>query len=381
MWKIPLFDIGFDDRETEAVQQVLDSGWLTMGDVTKRFEQQFADFINVKHAIAVSNCTAALHLANLALGIGGGDEVICPSLSFVAGANSIAYVGAVPVFAGVTGLSDFNISPDDIEAKITKKTKAIQIVHYAGNPCDMRSVMEIANKNGLFVIEDCAHALGSEYKGKKCGTIGDIGCFSFFSNKNMTTGEGGMIITNNDELASRIKLMRSHGMTTMTLDRHEGRAFSYDVVELGYNYRIDEIRSAIGIVQLEKLKQNNLKRKELSRLYTEKLAGIDKLRIPIDNNSNTSAYHIFPILLDKEVDRQGFMEDLKNNGIQTSIHYPPSHLFDFYRRNYGYREGSMPITETVAKREVTLPLYPSMCEGSIDYICDSIVECMEQRRS
>jgi len=231
------------------------------------------------------------------------------------------------------------------------------------------------------VVEDCAHALGSEYKGKKCGTIGDIGCFSFYSNKNMTTGEGGMIITDNDELASRIKLMRSHGMTSMTLDRHEGRAFSYDVVELGYNYRIDEIRSAIGIVQLEKLKQDNLKRKELSRLYMEKLAGIDKLKILIDNNSNTSAYHIFPILLDKEVDRQGFMEDLKNNGIQTSIHYPPSHLFDFYRRNYGYREGSMPVTETVAKREVTLPLYPLMCEGSIDYICDSIVECMEQRRN
>ena len=306
--------------------------------------------------------------------------MICPSLSFVAGANSIAYVGAVPVFAGVTGLSDFNISPDDIEAKITKKTKAIQIVHYAGNPCDMRSVMEIANKHGLFVIEDCAHALGSEYKGKKCGTIGDIGCFSFYSNKNMTTGEGGMIITDNDELASRIKLMRSHGMTTMTLDRHEGRAFSYDVVELGYNYRIDEIRSAIGIVQLEKLKQNNLKRKELSRLYTEKLAGIDKLRIPIDNNSNTSAYHIFPILLDKEVDRQGFMEDLKNNGIQTSIHYPPIHLFDYYRRNFGYDEGMLSITEEVAKREVTLPLYSSMKNEDVHCVCDVISEYIKERK-
>ena len=226
MWEIPLFDIGFNEKEMIAVQKVLSSGWLTMGEQTEMFEREFADFINVKHAIAVSNCTAALHLANLALGIGENDEVLCPSLSFVAGSNSIVYTGAKPVFADITDLSDFNISPVDIEKKVSARTKAIQIVHYAGNPCDMDHIMEIARKHGLSVIEDCAHAPGSEYNGRKCGAIGDIGCFSFFSNKNMTTAEGGMITTNSDDLAKKIKLMRSHGMTAMTLDRHKGRAFS-----------------------------------------------------------------------------------------------------------------------------------------------------------
>ena len=192
MWKIPLFDIGFDKQEKEAVRQVLDSGWLTMGGETERFEQRFSEYMNVKHAIAVSNCTAALHLANLALGIGEGDEVICPSLSFVAGANSIIYTGAKPVFADVTGLTDFNISPDDIAAKISKKSKAIQILHYAGNPCNMSSIMEIADNYGLSVIEDCAHAVNSKYKGKRLGSIGDFSIYSFskFAYCNVLGGVG-----------------------------------------------------------------------------------------------------------------------------------------------------------------------------------------------
>lgn len=179
MWKIPLFDIDFDGREIEAVLQVIRSRWLTMGEITERFEQQFAGFMNVKHAIAVSNCTVALHLANLSLGIGRGDEVICPSLTFVAGANSIIHTGAKPIFAEIMGFNNFNISPDDIETKISERTKAIQVVHYAGYPCEMDRVMEIANSHGLSVIEDCAHTPGAEYKNKKCGAIGDIGCFSF----------------------------------------------------------------------------------------------------------------------------------------------------------------------------------------------------------
>jgi dTDP-4-amino-4,6-dideoxygalactose transaminase len=378
MWKIPLFDIGFNEEETVAVQKVLSSGWLTMGDQTERFEQQFADFINVKHAIAVSNCTAALHLANLSLNLGENDEVICPSLSFVAGSNSIVYTGAKPVFADITDLSDFNISPEDIEAKITKKTKAIQIVHYAGNPCNMDHIMEIANKHGIYVVEDCSHAPGSEYNGRKCGTIGDIGCFSFYSNKNMTMAEGGMITTNNDGLAEKIKLMRSHGMTSMTLDRHKGQAFSYDVVELGYNYRVDEIRSAIGIVQLEKLKDNNIRRLGIDQMYRERLAGVRCVEVPFKVKIGSPSHHIFPVLLDKEVSRQRFMEYLKKKGIQTSIHYPPIHLFDYYRRNFGCHEGMLSITEEAAKREVTLPLYPSMTDKDVNHVCDTINEYLEK---
>jgi dTDP-4-amino-4,6-dideoxygalactose transaminase len=380
MWKIPLFDIGFNEKETVAVQKVLSSGWLTMGDQTERFEREFADFINVKHAIAVSNCTAALHLANLSLNLGENDEVICPSLSFVAGSNSIVYTGAKPVFADITDLNDFNISPEDIERKIGARTKAIQVVHYAGNPCNMDCIMEIANVHGVYVIEDCAHTPGSKYNGQNCGTIGDIGCFSFFSNKNMTTAEGGMITTNNDDLAKRIRLMRSHGMTTMTLDRHKGRAFSYDVVELGYNYRIDEIRSAIGIVQLGKLEDCNIRRCEIDQIYRERFVDIYGIKVPFDTKYGVSSHHIFPILLDKEVNRQEFMEYLKNNGIQTSIHYPPIHLFDYYRRNFGYDEGMLSITEEVAKREVTLPLYSSMKNEDVHYVCDVISEYLKERK-
>ena len=380
MWKIPLFDIGFNEKETVAVQKVLSSGWLTMGDQTERFEREFADFINVKHAIAVSNCTAALHLANLSLNLGENDEVICPSLSFVAGSNSIVYTGAKPVFADITDLNDFNISPEDIERKIGARTKAIQVVHYAGNPCNMDCIMEIANVHGVYVIEDCAHTPGSKYNGQNCGTIGDIGCFSFFSNKNMTTAEGGMITTNNDDLAKKIRLMRSHGMTTMTLDRHKGRAFSYDVVELGYNYRIDEIRSAIGIVQLGKLEDSNIRRCEIDQIYRERLAGVYSIKVPFNIEYGVSSHHIFPILLDKEVNRQEFMEYLKNNGIQTSIHYPPIHLFDYYRRNFGYDEGMLSITEEVAKREVTLPLYSSMKNEDVHCVCDVISEYIKERK-
>ncbi len=378
MWKIPLFDVSFDEQEIEVVNKIINSGWLTLGEVTEKFERLFSEFVGTKHAIAVSNCTAALHLANLSLNVGKGDEVICPSLSFVAGANSIVYTGAKPIFAEITSLHDFNVSPKDIEKRITKMTKLIQVVHFAGNPCHMDSIMEIANKFELFVVEDCAHALGAEYKGKKCGSIGDIGCFSFFSNKNMTTGEGGMIVTNSDELAKRIKLMRSHGMTTASLDRHKGRAFTYDVVELGFNYRIDEMRSAIGIVQLKKLGKNNARRKELSNIYMERLADIDGIETLFNYNINNSSYHIVPVLLNENIGQLEFMSFMKKKGIQTSIHYPPSHLFDYYRRNFGHNDGFLPVTEDIARREVTLPLYPSMQGEDVHYVCDSIVEYTER---
>ncbi len=379
-WKVPLFDVDFDESELKAVQDVISSGWLTMGEITWRLERQFADFVGVKNAFAVSSCTAALHIANMALGIGSGHEVVCPSLNFVAGANSIVYTGAKPVFAEIKDLNELNIAAEDVEKKITRNTKAVQVMHYGGYPCDMDKIMELSDKYDLSVIEDCAHALGAEYKNRKCGTIGDIGCFSFFSNKNMTTAEGGMITTNNDNLSERIKLMRSHGMTSLTLDRHYGHAFSYDVVRLGFNYRIDEIRSAIGMVQLKKLPKNNDRRRDLTLLYRERLTGMEGIIVPFEHYNGISSYHIFPIILDTKSDRTGFMEFLKARGIQSSIHYPPIHLFKYYRRTFGTGEGQLSLTEDASKRLVTLPLYPTMGDERVHNVCDVISEYLKERK-
>ncbi len=364
-WKVPLADLDFDQQEEEAVLAVLRSKWLTMGSETQAFEEAFAAYIGVKHAFAVSNCTVALHLAYEALGIGISDEVIVPSLTFVATANAIRYTGATPVFADITSEQDFSISPDDIAAKITPKTKTIAVVHYAGYACDMQRIQEIADQHGLSIVEDVAHAPGSSLNGKMLGAYGDVNCFSFFSNKNMATGEGGMITTNNDKLADHIRLMRSHGMTTLTWDRHKGHAFTYDVVSPGYNYRIDEIRSAIGRVQLAKLPANNEKRRELDAMYVELLPS--EVVVPYSDHRGVSSCHIRPILLPTGTDRQAFMAAMKERGIQTSIHYPPTHQFSTYRNGT-----KLPLTDQVAYREVTLPLYPQLEASQVTLVIDSV---------
>ena len=370
-YKYPVSDIDFDQREFEAVNKIIASKWLTMGEVTKAFEDEFARSIGVKHAIAVVNGTAALHLAIKGLGITNGDEVIVPSLTFVATANAVIYVNAKPIFADIASSDNWNISPEDIEKKISSRTKAIIVMHYGGYPCDMDSINSIAKKHNLFVIEDAAHAPGAEYNGNKCGSLGDVACFSFFSNKNMTTGEGGMITTEDDALSKKIRLMRSHGMTLLTLDRPKGHAFSYDVIELGHNYRIDEIRSALGLVQLNKLEANNQKREVLTNRYRKNLAEINWLSSPFKNQSHKPAYHLFPILCPK-VKREDFMKYLRSRGIQTSIHYPPVHLFSFYRQKFSTKEGDLPLTEAIARKEVTLPMSPILTIENIDRIVEEI---------
>ena len=377
--KVPLSDIDLDEEEIEEVTKVLKSKWLSMGPVTQRFEEEFANYlgVNVKYAFGVSNGTAALHIAHKVLEIKEGDEVIVPSLTFVATANSVLYCGAKPVFADITGLDNFDISPDDILEKITNKTKAITIVHYAGYPCDMDAIMEIANDHDLKVIEDAAHAPGAEYKGRKCGTIGDIGCFSFFANKNLVTGEGGMVVTNNDALAEKIRITRSHGMTTLTWDRHKGHAHSYDVVDLGFNYRINEIASAIGLVQLRKLDENNEKRRKIVEEYRKRLEDISGISVPFKDHKEKPSYHIFPILLAEDISRDVFREGLKEKLIQTSMHYPPIHLFTYYRKMFGFKEEMLPKTEFVGEYEVTMPLYPIMRQEDIRYIINTIKEILQ----
>ena len=368
-WRVPLADLDFGVEEENAVLAVLRSKWLTMGEVTQAFETEFAQMIGVKYAFAVSNATEALHLACLALGIGAGDEVITPSLSFVATSNAVLYTGADVRFSDITSEDDLTISVEDIERKITARTKAIIVMHYGGYPCRMSEICALARKHGLPVIEDDAHCPGASLDGKSLGAWGDIGCFSFFSNKNLSTGEGGMVVTNRDDLAEKVRLQRSHGMTTLTYDRHKGHAYSYDVVELGYNYRIDEIRAAVGREQLIKLDGNNSKRAEWTHLYRDLLQG-SGVELPFAGARGKPAYHIFPILLPQGIDRFKFIDQMRVHQIQTSIHYPPTHLFEYYRRKYGVVE--LPITEQVAAREVTLPLYPTMGEEKVRAVVQAV---------
>ena len=377
VWKVPLADITLGPEEVAAVTEVLQSGWLSMGPKTQEFEERFAQFLGVKYAFAAANGTAALHLACEVIGLNPGDEVLCPALTFVASANAILYTGAQPVFVDVTGSHDLNLSVDDAAAKVSERTRAIMVVHYAGYPVDMDAIAALARRRGLKIIEDCAHAPGAVYQSAQgprlAGTLGDIGCFSFFSNKNMTTGEGGMVVTHDDELAGKIKAARSHGMTTLTWDRHRGHSFSYDVVAKGYNYRLDEMRAALGLVQLKRLESGNARRRDLTQAYRAKLKDLDYLEVPFRDAPDGSAHHLFPILLKDPAGRADFMAALAKQGIQTSIHYPPVHLFSYYRSLWEEgRDHRLPLTEEIASRLVTLPLYPSLSMAQLDTVAAAI---------
>ncbi|MBK7630230.1 MAG: DegT/DnrJ/EryC1/StrS family aminotransferase [Ignavibacteriales bacterium] len=365
-YKIPLFDLNFDEAEEKAVLETLRSKWISTGPKTTEFENKFAGMLNVKHSVALSNCTVALHLALLAAGIGDNDEVICPSLTFVATVNSILYVNAKPVFADIKSYDDLTIDPVDIESKITKKTKAIIVMHYGGFSCDMDAIMALAKAYNIKVIEDACHGPLSEYKGNKLGTIGDIGCFSFFSNKNISTGEGGMLITNNTDFFEKTKLLRSHGMTSLSYERSKGHSTSYDVVALGYNYRMDDIRASIGIVQLDKIKLDIEKRAEIRKLYIQKLISFDKIIIPFIDYSFASSNYIFPIILKNSdyIKRGNIRNKMAEAGIQTSVHYPAVHKFTIYKDFHS----ELPKTEYVANNLITLPMYSKISVDQIKYM-------------
>ncbi len=298
MYNIPLFDINFGKEEEAAVLETISSKWISSGPKCEELERMFEEMLGVKHALSVSSCTAALHLACISLNLKPGDEVICPSLTFVATVNAIRYLGSTPVFCDIKSKEDLTIDPQKIEALVTPKTKAIIVMDYAGFPCEMDSIMEIAGKYDLRVIEDSCHAPLSEYKGKCVGGIGDVGCFSFFTNKNISTGEGGMLTTNNDEIYERCKLLRSHGMTTMSFQRANGHATNYDVVELGFNYRFDDIRASLGIVQIKKLYKDLVRRSEIRKMYEDLLSGADGLLIPFANCTSFVSNYIMPLVLD-----------------------------------------------------------------------------------
>jgi dTDP-4-amino-4,6-dideoxygalactose transaminase len=374
--KIPLFELNFDNSEEEAVLETIRSRWISTGPKTAKFENLFAEMLNVNHAVALSNCTVALHLAMKLCGIKEGDEVICPSLTFVATVNAVRYLNAIPVFADIKSFDDLTLDPIDIEKKLTSRTKAIVVMHYGGFASDMNKIAELAGKHNLKIIEDACHGPLSEYKGKKLGTIGDVGCFSFFSNKNISTGEGGMLVTNNTELYEKSKLLRSHGMTSLSYERSKGHSTGYDVIELGYNYRMDDIRASIGIVQLNKIRADLNKRADVRKMYIQLLEGIKDIIIPFKDYSEFSSNYIFPIILkNSNSEKRDFVRNkLAEVGIQTSVHYPAVHKFHIYKDFYS----DLPVTEYVADNLVTLPMFSNLNFEQINYIISSLKQILDE---
>lgn len=377
-WTIPLADLDLGAEELQAVHEVLASKWLSMGEVTATFEQHFAAFLGVPYAVAVSSGTAALHLALTALGIGAGDEVIVPSLTFVASVNAVLYTGATPVFVDITSHDDFSLAPQAIAQAITPATKAVIVVHYGGYAADMAAIAAVLAGRNIAVVEDAAHAPGAQLDGRSLGSFGDVGCFSFFANKNMTTGEGGMLVTSRHAIYEQARRLRSHGMTTVTWDRHRGHASSYDVVALGFNYRTSDINAALGIAQLRKLPGNTYRRQVLTAHYHRRLRDLPGVRVPFQEHRGTSACHLLPILLDSATVRSHVMQHLASRGIQTSIHYPPIHAFSLYRRLPQLTPRSLPITEMVGNCQLTLPLYASMTEDQVDSVCTGLAEALQR---
>lgn len=374
-WRVPFFDLQLGDEEKQSVRDVLDSNWITAGPRIADFEARFSMALGGEVAsVAVSSATAALHLSLLALGVGPGDEVLVPSLTFVACANAIRYTGAIPVFVDIVSDDDWNICPIDSARKISPKTKAIMVVHYAGYPCAMDSFLTLAGKYGLNIIEDCSHAPLASIGGRMVGTIGKVGCFSFFSNKNLTTGEGGMVTTHSSEIAERLRVLRSHGITASTYQRFKGHAYGYDVAELGFNYRLDEIRAALGIEQLKKLSNFTSQRRERVQHYRELLkTHLPEVKAPFENYQEESSFHIFPVLLPCGIDRRnGILKMMGEQGIQCSMHYRPIHTFSAYEGH----PADVPVTDRVADSILTLPLFPTISDEQMLDVIETLKKCL-----
>ncbi len=375
-WRVPLSDVRADDELLRVAAETLSSGWWSMGPRVLEFEERFAEHMGAPYAFAVSSGTAALHLALLAAGCGPGDEVVLPSLNFVAAANCVTSVGATPVFCDIVGPADLGLDPKDLVEALSPRTKAVIVLHYAGFACDLGAVLEIAERCGVVVLEDAAHAPGATWEGRALGTLGTVGCFSFFSNKNLPVGEGGMVVTPHPDVAERLRLLRSHGMTTLTWQRHLGHASAYDVVEAGFNYRIDELRAALATLQLTRLAAANAARLRHVLRYRELLDGLNELAFPFSGDARlrTSAHHLAVVLLPAAISRDAVREAMHIEGIQTSVHYPPIHRFSAYARAASRR--SLPMTEDVAERIVTLPLFPHMTTADVELVADVLAKAV-----
>ena len=371
--EIPVFRPNMGDEEINAIGEVLKSGWIGLGPKTKEFERKFAEYVGAKYAIATNSCSGALHLALDAIGATKGDEIITTPMTFVSTSHAIVHNGAIPVFVDIDP-ETLNIDPKEIEKKITPRTKAILIVDYGGHPCELDEIKEIADKNNLVIIEDAAHACGSEYKGKKIGCgISDLTCFSFHAVKNLPTGDGGMITTNNEEFAKRIKRMAWVGMNKDTFERSEhGFSWHYDILDYGFKYHMNDISAALGLVQLGKLEMMNQRRREIARRYDEAFRGLEWIKTPIVKEYAKTSQCNYCLKIENNKSRDELYNHLKKLGISTSVHYRPVYLFTIYQSNPMFRSMRLPHTEETWKKIILLPMFPSMTEEQIQRVIDGV---------
>lgn len=371
-------------EEEEEIIATLRSGWLTTGSRTKRFEQEFARFAQAKYAVAVTSCTAAMHLALTALGIGPGDEVITTPMTFASTANVIVHRGAFPVFVDVEP-STLNIDPNRIEERVTAKTRAIMPVHFAGRPCEMNEIMRIARRHKLAVIEDAAHALESEYEGRKIGSIGDATAFSFYATKNITTGEGGMVTTNRRTLAEKMQVLSLHGLSKDAWKRYSASGFAhYDVIYPGYKYNMFDIQAALGLCQLAKIDAFWKLRQNYTEIYDQAFQEVPEI-ITLNKDGNIKhAYHLYVILVKTEeltVSRDFILKEIQAKGIGVGVHFRALHLHPFYRNTFGFRRGQFPVAEYASDRVISLPLYPKMEERDVDRVINTVKKIIHGARS
>jgi dTDP-4-amino-4,6-dideoxygalactose transaminase len=371
--RIPVFDVQLDEKHVEAVAETLRSGWLTMGPRIQAFEAEFADHLGVPHAVAVTNCTTALHLAYLAAGVGPGDEVVVPGITFVATAAAVRYCGAAPVLAEILGPYDLSLDPEDVEARLTPRTKAVCAVHYAGYAAPLAALRDLCEARGLALIEDAAHSPSATVPGgdEMLGTVGLAGAFSFFSNKIISCGEGGLLATRDERVAEFARSRRSHAMTSGTWDRHRGHAMSYDVIDVGFNYRMDEPRAALLSARLPGLAADVAERRRLTHLYRAALAEVPGVSVPYsDEQVNASSCYIMPLMLDQPGLRDPLRSYLsERHGIQTTVLYPSITEFTAYAGG-----PSLPRCEHAARAQVTLPLYPHLGEERLERVVAAVTD-------
>lgn len=382
-WTIPLTDLDYGEEERLAVEDVLASKWLTQGGRTADFEAKFARTLGVKHAIAVSSGTAGLHLAYLAAGLREGQDFIAPALTFVATLSAGLQLGARPVLADIASADDLTLCPEDGAAKITAQTGLLVTMAYGGYCPDMAALRQLADAKGIPLVEDACHAPLAEVEGRKLGTWGDLAVFSLFSNKNLPVGEGGVVTTNRDDLAEKVRRLRSHGMTSLTWDRHRGHAADYDVLFPGYNYRFDEIRAALASCQLKKLESNTTRREKNSVLLRENLLKrkVPGLEIPFAKARGRSACHLFVALLPEGTNRTGLRDDLAEKGIQTSVHYPLPHHFTGLKAFFAEPgRAEVPRVESLSERLLTLPMGPHLDAEKIETMGNALERAIAAHR-
>jgi dTDP-4-amino-4,6-dideoxygalactose transaminase len=380
---VPFHRASVGEEEAQAVSAVIRSGWMTMGPKTFEFEKKFAKYVGAQHAIAVSTGTAALHLSLEAAVIQGGDEVLLPTTTFTATAEAVTYVGARPVLVDVDPIT-MNIDPEDAARRITPKTKAIIPVHLGGQPCDMDEIHALARLHHLRVIEDAAHALPSEYRGKQVGQISEFTCFSFYATKTLTTGEGGMITTDNPEAADRMRLMRLHGIERDAWKRYRGDgSWRYEVLEAGFKYNLTDFQSAIGLVQLAKCDAMHQVRQTIALRYTAAFSSHEELLVPEIRPECSTSWHLYILRLRLDrlrVDRDAFIRALKERGVTCSVHFIPLHLQPYYRRAYGYKAGDFPQAEQQYGSCLSLPIFPGMTEQEIEHVIRAVQATVEESR-